>query len=365
MFFLALFVVIIPPGGFSAWSFESGVRWFYLFSVSFLVYHIIHPYLIKVAYRYDIFDFPNSRKIHNLPVARIGGVGIFISFLFTVLRNFQFPRELIFILISSFIIFITGFIDDIKGISAFKRLFFQFIASLVVVAGGVSIKFPLSWGIYGILVSYLVSILWILLMVNTFNFIDGIDGLAGSLCVVICFIFLIIVINTSQYQVMFITAAICGAVVAFLFYNWNPASIFMGDAGSTLIGFLMAVLSIYVSWADNNPFVSFSAPVMVLFIPIFDLIYTTLSRIKNGLIKNLYDWIVYAGKDHIHHRIVALGFSVKETVFIISLLNLICGLAAVNMVIDIKSVELFISFLQMICVFTVASFFMRRGRESA
>lgn len=364
IFCLVFLIFIIPPGGFSAWSFESGLRWFYLFTVSFLTYNIIHPLIIKFADLVGAIDIPNERKIHKTPTPRIGGVGVFLAFLFGVIRNFQFPKEIIFILISSTIIFIIGLIDDIKGLSAKKRLFFQIIASSIVVYGGLGIKFPLNWGNIGVVLSYIVSILWIVGIINTFNFIDGIDGLAGFLALIISIIFLFIVINTSQYHVMFLTSALCGAIFAFLIYNFNPASIFLGDSGSTFLGFILAVLSIYVSWADNNPFIAFSSPVMVLFIPIFDLIYTTISRIRNGLIKNFNDWLVYTGKDHIHHRILSMGFSVNETVLIISILNMLCGFIAVNLVIRNDNLEVIISYLQLFLLFILVTVFMRKGRES-
>lgn len=357
-------IFIIPPGGFSAWSFESGLRWLYIFTVSFLLYNILHPIVIKFANLIGAIDFPNERKIHKLPTPRIGGVGVFLSFLFGVIRNFQFPREIIFILISSLIIFIVGLLDDIRGLTAKTRLFFQIIASLIVVYGGLGIKFPLSWGEWGVVLSYVVSVMWIVGIINTFNFIDGIDGLAGFLALIISAVFLFIVVNTSQYHVMFLTSALCGSVFAFLIYNINPAKIFLGDSGSTFLGFILAVLSIYVSWADNNPLIAFSAPLMVLFIPIFDLIYTTISRVKNGLIKSFNDWLVYAGKDHIHHRIISMGFSVNETVMIISILNMLCGLIAINLVIRDDNFEVMISYIQLFLLFILVTIFMRKGRQN-
>ena len=361
---LALLVYILPPGGFSAWSFKSGVRWLYLFIISFLIYNLLNPFIVKLAYRIGAVDHPGGRKIHTSPTPRVGGVGIFLAFVFTVVRNFQFSNEIYAILIGSLIIFIIGFLDDIMGINALIRLLFQVIAALIVVFNGISIKFPLSWGSFGEFLSVIVSVLWIVGIVNTFNFIDGIDGLAGSLSLIISTVFLIIVVNTSQYQVMFITASLCGAVAGFLIYNFHPAKIFLGDCGSTLIGFLLSVTSIYVSWAENNHLVAFSSPVMVLFIPVFDLIYTTISRIKNGLIGSIYDWLVYAGRDHIHHRIMALGFSVRETVLIISLINLLCGLISVGLVVKNNDLRVLISYIEMLILFSLITLFMRKGREN-
>lgn len=361
---LGIFLYILPPGGFSAWSFESGMRWLYLFIISFLIYNLLHPFLIKLAYRIGAVDVGGGRKIHSGVIPRIGGLGVFIAFVFTVLRNFQFSKEIYGILIASSVVFITGFVDDIKGLGAITRLFLQTIAALIVIFSGIAVRFPVSWGIFGEILSVVVSLLWIVGILNTFNFIDGIDGLCGSLALVISILFLIIVVNTSQFQVMFITASLSGAVAGFLVYNFHPAKIFLGDGGSTFLGFILAVISIYVSWADNNPLVAFSAPVMVLFIPIFDLIYTTISRIKNGLIKSIYDWLVYTGKDHIHHRIISLGFSVRESVVLISLINLICGFIAIGLVVEDKEMSVLLSYLKLLSLFVVVTLFMRKGRES-
>ncbi|MEF3280365.1 MAG: undecaprenyl/decaprenyl-phosphate alpha-N-acetylglucosaminyl 1-phosphate transferase [Elusimicrobiota bacterium] len=363
LFGLSFFIYIIPPGGFSAWSFESGIRWVYLFIIAFLIFNLLYPLLEKIALRFNILDFPNERKIHKIPVPRIGGLGIYLAFIFTLLRNFQFSREIVGILIGSSIIFFLGFFDDIKSISAFKRLFVQLLAALIAVEMGLSIKFPVNWGFYGILLSYVISILWIVGITNAFNFMDGIDGLASSMGVVISVIFLIVVVGTEQYKVMFITASLCGSICGFLIYNWNPARIFLGDGGSTFIGYVLACIGIYVSWANNNPVVAFSAPIMVLFIPIFDLIYTTISRIKNKQIASIKQWLEYTGRDHLHHRLLLIGFSIRETALFITLLNLLCGLIAITLVIKDENMRAYVSFLEIILLFIIVVMIMLVARN--
>ncbi|HOJ85538.1 MAG TPA: hypothetical protein PK103_01135 [Elusimicrobiales bacterium] len=125
--FFSLFILlyIIPPGGFSAWSFESGVRWLYLFLISFLIFNISYPFIFRLAWKINAIDVPDSRKVHLKPVPRIGGLGVYLAFIFTIIRNFQFSSEIISILIGSSVIFIVGFIDDVKGLSAKSRLFFS------------------------------------------------------------------------------------------------------------------------------------------------------------------------------------------------------------------------------------------------
>ena len=360
---LAVFLYIIPPGGFSAWSFEAGVRWLYLFIVSFLLFNLLYPFINKLAWKIGAVDKPDPRKIHNSPVPRIGGLGIYLAFIFALLRNFQFSVQMIAIIISSSLIFIIGFIDDIKGLSAKTRLIFQIIAACIIVYSGIKITYPLRFGFAGEVISWLVSVIWIVGIINAFNFLDGIDGLAGALGVVISVIFIIITVNTYQPNVMFITSSLCGAISGFLVYNWNPAKIFLGDSGSTLIGFILACLSIFASWSDDRPLISLSVPLIILFIPIFDIIYITISRIRNGLVNNIKEWLEYTAKDHFHHRLLSIGFSVKSAVIFISLLNLLLGLIAVNIVIDNEFTETIISFFEVGLIFVIIVILMITARN--
>jgi UDP-GlcNAc:undecaprenyl-phosphate GlcNAc-1-phosphate transferase len=360
---LGVFLYIIPPGGFSAWSFESGVRWFYLFVVSFLVFNLLYPFIMKLAYRINALDFPNERKMHQFPIPRIGGLGIYLSFIFTVIRNFQFPKEIIGILISSTIVFISGFMDDIKGLSASKRFVFQIVAAIVCVIFGVRITLPIDNIFLKDFLSDIVTVLWMVGITNAFNFLDGIDGLAGSVSLIINLIFLFIVVNTNQYQVMFITSSICGSVFGFLVYNFNPAKIFMGDGGSNFLGFIIAVLAVYLGWAHNNPFVSMTAPLIICGILIFDMIYITVSRFRNKLVKSFKEYLEYTGKDHLHHRLINIGFSVNGTVLFIVILNTLLGIVAIRMVVKDLAIESFLSFFEAILIFVMIAILMFNARR--
>jgi len=358
-----IFAVIIPPGGFSAWSFESGVRWFYLFIISFLLFNLLYPLTIKLAYKINALDIPDNRKIHNKAIPRIGGIAIYLSFLFTIIRNFQFSHKIIAVIISSAIIFILGFIDDLKKLSASKRLIFQIIASLICIFSGIKISLPFSDGIIKEFFSSFVTIFWIVGITNAFNFLDGIDGLAASLALVINLIFLFIVVNTSQYEVMFITSAVCGSIAGFLIYNFHPAKIFMGDGGSNFLGFMIAVLGVYVGWAWDDPLASFTAPVIICGILIFDMVYITVSRFRNKLVKNLKEWIEYTGKDHLHHRLIDIGFSIRSTVFFIVILNTILGIIAIRIVIKDTYIDSFFSFFEALLIFIMLILIMFSARK--
>jgi UDP-GlcNAc:undecaprenyl-phosphate GlcNAc-1-phosphate transferase len=198
---------------------------------------------------------------------------------------------------------------------------------------------------------------------NAFNFMDGIDGLASSMGFICSILFLLVLVNTNQYQVSIISASLAGCCIGFLKYNWNPAKVFLGDGGSTLIGFLLGTMAIYGTWSHNEILPAISLPLLILSIPIYDLVYTTISRIKNGKVKNIKDWLEYAGLDHLHHRLLAIGFDTKKAVIFISLLNILLGLEASTIVVQDKITETFITIIQVFSIFIIISFIMIISRN--
>jgi UDP-GlcNAc:undecaprenyl-phosphate GlcNAc-1-phosphate transferase len=192
---------------------------------------------------------------------------------------------------------------------------------------------------------------------------DGIDGLASSMGTVCSLLFLGIAWNSNQYEVAFLSAALAGACSGFLTVNWYPARMFLGDGGSTLIGFLLGCLAVYGSWATGNPAVALSTPLLVLGIPIFDLIYTTVSRIKNGQVSTVREWLEYTGKDHFHHRLMNLGLGVRQTVSFILLLNLCLGLGAWTVRHTASTSGTIFLLLQSVMIFSIVVVLMLLGRE--
>lgn len=324
---LAALLVMLPPGGFSAWTWTEGLRWFYLFLISMSAVFLLAPASAWLAVRIGAIDQPSERKVHSAPVPRIGGLAVYLAFMAALLRNLQFTREVAGIMLGGTIIFVLGFFDDWKGLSARTRLFWQAAAALVVTGFGLHLSFPLNLP-FGYPLSVALSVVWLVGIVNAFNFMDGIDGLASTMGAVCALLFLGIGWNTSQFPLGFVSAALAGACVGFLRMNWRPAQIFLGDSGSTFIGFILGCLALFGSWANDNPFVAFSTPLLVLGIPIFDIIYTTVSRIRNGSVGSVREWLEYTGKDHFHHRLLKLGFTVEQAVGFVVLLNVCLGLGA-------------------------------------
>ncbi|MEA3307430.1 MAG: MraY family glycosyltransferase, partial [Elusimicrobiota bacterium] len=310
---LILLLALFPVGGFSAWTWESGIRWFYLFIIATFIGAVLTPLTMVLARRIGAMDYPGDRKIHSKVVPRLGGLAVYAAFIFTVIRSYQFCNEVIGILIGATIIFILGVVDDIKNLTARTRLFWQFAASLIVVFSGLHVSFT-GQMVFGKIFSYAISVIWLVGITNAFNFMDGIDGLALSMGAICSLLFLGIAWNSDQYMVSFLSASLAGGCIGLLQANWRPAKVFLGDGGSTFIGFILACLALAGSWATNNTIVALSTPILILGIPIFDIIYTTISRMKNGKITNVREWLEYASTDHFHHRLMNLGLGVESTV---------------------------------------------------
>jgi len=359
---LLALLVLLPPGGFSAWTWLEGLRWFYIFLISMAAVFLLAPLSALLAVRIGALDLPDARKVHTAPVPRIGGLAVYLAFMAAVLRNQQFSREVYGIMLGGTIVFVLGFFDDWKCLSARTRLFWQCVAALTVTFFGLHLSFPLKLP-FGQFISKALSVLWLVGIINAFNFMDGIDGLASSMGAVCALLFLGIGWNSNQFPLSFISAALAGACVGFLRMNWRPARVFLGDSGSTFIGFILGCLALYGSWATNNPAVSLSTPLLVLGVPIFDIIYTTVSRIRNGSVTGIKSWLEYTGKDHFHHRLLKLGLSVEQTVGFIVLLNVTLGLGAWTIRHTVSTLGTWLLLCQSVLIFLIVVVLMLLGRE--
>lgn len=359
---LALLLVLLPSGGFSAWTWTEGLRWVYLFLISMSCVFVLAPASAWLAVKIGAMDMPAARKVHSTPIPRLGGAAVYLAFLAAVIRNQQFSPQIYGILLGGTIIFVVGFFDDWKGLSAVHRLFWQVAAALVVTFFGLRLSLPVNLP-FNQPVSSVLSVLWLIGIVNAFNFMDGIDGLASTMGGVCALLFLGIGWKSSQYPLSFISAALAGACLGFLRMNWRPARVFLGDSGSTFIGFILGCLALYGSWATGNSAVSLSTPLLILGIPIFDIIYTTVSRVRNGSVTNLKEWLEYAGKDHFHHRLMKLGLSVEQTVCFIVVLNVALGLGAWNIRHTASTVGTWLLLAQSVLIFLIVVMLMLLGRE--
>jgi len=280
--------------------------------------------------KFNTLYCPDAIKIHQKCTPLLGGMAIYTAFVSIIIINFHFSIQLKGVLIAGTLIFIMGLIDDIYGLSAKIRLLGQILAVIILYLHHVHLAFgPNTLWAYAI--EGIFSLLWIIGITNAFNFFDGMDGLASGLAG-ICSLFIgIVAIQTNQPYLMYLALSVSGCCLGFLFFNFHPtkkASIFLGDSGSTFLGFMLATLSVMAAWAADNPIKAYSMPLLILGVLIFDMTYLTISRFATGKVKNFTEWIEYVGKDHFHHRLSARGLSNFHTVLFILFISTTLGLSA-------------------------------------
>ena len=281
--------------------------------IAYLIGVCLVPLVISFSKREGLVDLPNERKIHTKPISRIGGVAIWASTMLTFLclvfmSYYPYGSLLSGILLGSSLMFLLGLVDDIYNLNAKFKLFIQIAIATLVYLLGVQINtVPFFGGIDLGLFSYPITLLWLVGISNAFNFIDGVDGLAGS----------VVTINAISALIGFILA---GAMLAFLTYNFNPAKIFMGDSGALFSGFLLAAISI--TGVMKAATLAILLPFVVLAVPIMDITYSSLRRIFKGQSPFVAD------SEHIHHKLLHAGFSQKKTVVILTSVAIIAGALA-------------------------------------
>jgi UDP-GlcNAc:undecaprenyl-phosphate GlcNAc-1-phosphate transferase len=227
------------------------------------------------------------------------------------------------ILLSAAMVFTVSTIDDIREVPASIKLLIQLLSAGLVISFGIVVTvLPLSFGLFGKVGNMVLTVLWIVGITNAMNFLDGMDGAAAGVGAIISFFLGILAFLTDQPFLGWISLSMMGSCIGFLPYNLKikkRAAIFLGDAGSTFIGFVLASLAVYGNWwvEDDNPIVSFASPVLIFWILISDMVYITIRRVMRKKVHNLREWIEYVGKDHLHHRLyIGLGDKTKAVLFI-------------------------------------------------
>lgn len=345
--------------------FLSGVpaKWLFLFVFSFIIAFFSTKVIGRIAAKLKILDYPNERKIHKKAIPLLGGLAIFISYVATIVFNFNFSIELKGVVIGGTIILIIGLIDDIRHIPATWKLISQVLASSILILHGVKLSFlPNTW--WGNAGEVLLTVIWVVGITNAVNFFDGMDGLATGLTVIGSLSFFIVAEITGQSYLGFLTIALAGSCMGFLKFNFRPASIFLGDAGSTFLGFTLAGIAVMGGWAEKNPKVALSLPILILSVFIFDMIYITIARVWDGRVRNFKGWIEYTGKDHLHHRLVALGFNETQTVLLIYLIAACLGLGGINLIAT-EDLRIYFEFIQAFFIFVIVVILMVTGKKIA
>ncbi len=310
---------------------HTGRRWLYILVLAFSFSAMTTPIFRIVAMRWGLVDNPSGHKIHQEPTPLLGGAAVFLGFFLPLLINGIFSREFGAILFAAMILFGIGLLDYTLNLRAHYKLIVQIALAVGLTFVGVRIILLPETTLLGITVNGLLSVIWIVGITNAMNFFDGMDGLAVGLGAIIAFFLAIVALQMDDPFVGWTAVAMMGACLGFLPYNFRPgkrALIFLGDAGSTTIGFVLASLAIYSDWADLNPVVSIFSPLLIFWILIFDMAHITLFRVIRGKTRNFKEWIEYVGHDHLHHRMARVLGGPTQSVLFIYLLSVCLGISA-------------------------------------
>ena len=324
-------ILFLPPvkGFFS----QIGWRWAHILCLSFSLSFCMNPAFAWIAKRLNILDIPDERKLHKEATPLLGGAAVFIGFSLAILTNGIFSKPVVVILIASLILFCVGILDDFKEVSAGIKLLTQLVCTLLVMSCGVVLRvLPADLGLIATIGNALLTVFWIIGITNAMNFFDGMDGLAAGLGALISFFLGVVAFQTAQPFVGWIAVAMLGGCLGFLPFNLRSkknAAIFLGDAGSIVIGFILACVAVYGDWSESSPIVALVSPVLIFWILIFDMVHITVDRILTGKVQNFRQWIEYVGKDHLHHRLANVLGGKRQSVLFIYLLSLCLGTSAV------------------------------------
>ena len=290
---------------------------FYIPLVSLAVTLLTMPWIRKVAIQLGIIDQPNARKVHKTPIPLMGGLAIVLgSVLATLfLHNGHPPKAAMGALVAGVLVAFIGLLDDRKALSARVRLGVQLVAVGVLVYAGVRVDLPMIPD----LGDYLITALWIVGLTNAINLMDNMDGLAAGVSAIAAFYIAVAGVINGQILVSGLASALFGACLGFLYFNFPPAKIFMGDSGAYFLGFWLSVLGLQLRFTAEASLSTWLVPVIVMGLPIFDTTLVTVSRIRRGIHP------FTPGKDHVSHRLVRLGFDKRAAVLCLYLVASLLG----------------------------------------
>ena len=304
--------------------------------IALFINSIITPFLISLSHKKGWYDITNGRKIHSGNIPRIGGVGIFFSFLLSVfiflvickITNIRLNTisKYHYLALSAGFLIITflGAADDFFNIKAWHKLLIQISAAVIVSFGGFNLEFfyipfieyTIPLGFF----SHAITAFWIISLCNAINLVDGMDGLAGGIAFLASLFYGIIFFITQNYTAAGLSFALLGAIAGFLIFNLPPAKIFMGDSGSLLLGFSLAVIPLINNNGGGSSQTTFM-PLIILIIPVIDMIAAILRRKRRRLS------IASPDREHVHHKLIDFGLSQKKILFVVYIFSIFAGFA--------------------------------------
>lgn len=298
------------------------------FACAFAITLVTTPFAKWLSAKVGAIDYPKDRGVHKKPMPRMGGVAIVLGFLITVLMVYFFdrsmsPKQFVGFIIGAVIIAVLGMIDDMKDLPAKLKFCVQIVAALIVIFSGTQIQIVL-WPVTATLqkLSIPITLVWIVGVTNAVNLIDGLDGLAAGVTGIAALSLMVLCIMTGTTTAVVLTAALAGACLGFLPRNFNPAEIFMGDTGSTFLGFVLAVTSI-LGVFKGYALLALVVSIFCIGLPIFDTIFAMLRRMAK------HQPIMQADRGHLHHKLIDHGFSQKKAVLIMYAISIFLGLLAI------------------------------------
>jgi UDP-GlcNAc:undecaprenyl-phosphate GlcNAc-1-phosphate transferase len=318
--------------------------------VAFIIAFASTPIVKSFAQKVGAMDVPGeARRVHDHPIPRMGGLAIFFGFVISVVLFADITKQIQGILIGCVIIVATGAVDDIVSLNAWLKFALQVVAAVIAVLHGVVIDVVMNPNVFsdtqhlvlGVL-SIPVTIIWIVGITNSVNLIDGLDGLACGVSAISSVTMLVTALLVSEGNVAIILAALAGACLGFIPYNFNPAKIFMGDTGALLLGYVLATMSV-VGMFKFYAIVTFAVPLLALAVPLLDTVFAFCRRMLHGQSP------FHPDRGHFHHRLIDMGLTQKQAVAVLYSISAILGLLAV-----VLTTQSEIKFLLLIIAFCIA-----------
>ena len=331
----------------------------FAFLIAMLISFASTPIASAIAAKVGAVDKPNKRRINKVPIPRMGGMAIYFGFLVAVLCFADIaPSEVRGILLGSLMIVVLGMLDDVYQLPASIKFIAQILIAVFVIWHGVNVNiltnplYPaigpemINLGAWG----YVITIVWIVGVTNAVNLIDGLDGLAVGTSTIACITLFIIALFTGEANLAVVLIAVIGACLGFLPYNANPAKIFMGDTGSTFLGFIMAAISVQGLF-KSYAVITVAVPILILGLPIFDTSFAILRRIIK------HKPVFAPDRGHLHHRLLDHGYTQKQAVYILYVISgALSLLAIITMFVGSAQAMIFLGamLLILICAFAFA-----------
>ena len=316
------------------------------FLLAFITTFVVTPHTMRFAKKVGAIDIPNDRRVNKKPMPRLGGLAVIAGFVVSIIYLFittsiegklnlfgeeNYYLKMIGFFLGVLVLGLVCYIDDVRGVPSWVKLTAQIVASIIVVACGIrieNISIPFIEGkiIMGDIFSYIITVCWIVGITNAINLIDGLDGLSSGVTLISCLsLLMVFALNSSPLIAIVLITALAGALVGFLPFNFSPAKTFIGDTGSNFMGFALAIISI-LGVAKTYTALVLIAPIIILAMPIFDTLFAIFRRlIKGKSIKAVFK----PDKGHLHHKLMAKGYTQKQAVLIMYGITAILGMFAV------------------------------------